>query len=250
MKVHSEGFVFEALKAGFSLTRFGDGEFKILRGGHGITNLQEYNKALEQKLLKTFSDPLPKLLIGVPNPLGTRPYVAGFYRHFTGFISDQPARTKSIFVSSFFTRPSLVNLDTEMYFKRAKAVWKDRDVVLINFNSNLPDHFLFRDSFCTFIEISRRDCFCDYGEIMASCNKLCGQGKMFLISAGPTANCLVYDLCEKGEHAIDIGQLAFEHSLFIGQPKPERWTAQNTYKLKRGYLRGINEKPRAAEKLC
>ena len=241
MKVLNEHFIFDKLIQGYSLSRFGDGEFKMLRGDSGISRLQEFNEMLKQKLLKIFLNPLSKLLIGLPNPLGTRPYVVGFYKHFDRFILDKPAKEESIFVSSFFTRPSLVNIDSDEYFERAKNVWKDREVVLVNFNPDLLDHFLFRDSFCNFIDIPRRDCFSEYEGIMASCYRFCGKNKMFLVSAGPVANCIVYDLCERGEQAIDVGQFAFEYSLFKGDPNPERWTSQCVYKVKRGYLRGVND---------
>lgn len=240
MNIHSEQFIFSKLKQGFSLSRFGDGEFKIIRAESNIAGLQKYDKELKYKLSSIFSNPLPNLLIGIPNPLCTRPYVESFHEHFDKFISNKPAKTKSTFVSSFFTRPSLVNLDSDYYFERAKDIWKDLEIVLVNFNPDLPNHFLFRDSFCSFIKIPRKDCFDEYKQILSSCYEFSGGRILFLISAGPVASCLVYDLCEVGEQAIDIGQIAFEYSLFKGESNPERWTSQDTYRSKRGYLRGVN----------
>lgn len=241
MKVLNEQSVFGKLKQGYCLSRFGDGEFKMVRAGSDISRLQKYDKELKRRLLRVFLNPLSNLLIGIPNPLCTRPYVEGFYRRFDEFILNKPAKTESVFVSSFFTRPSLVNLDSNSYFERVKNIWRGREVVLVNFNFDLLNHFLFCDSVCDFIEISRRNCFSRYKEIVTSCYMFCGKDKLFLISAGPVASCLAYDLCEVGEQAIDIGQLAFEYVLFKEEPSPERFTSQNVYKSKRGYLRGVND---------
>lgn len=241
MNVLSEQSVFSKLKQGFSLSRFGDGEFKMLRAESSINGLQKYSDKLRYKLLNIFLNPLPDLLVGIPNPLCTRPYVENSCKYFDEFISNKPAETKSIFVSSFFTRPSLVNLDSDAYFKKMKNIWKDEKIVLVNFNSDLTNHFLFKDIICDFIEIPRRNCFSEYKKVIASCYELCGEGILFLVSAGPVASCLVYDLCEAGEQAIDIGQIAFEYDLFKKELTPERWTSQNAYRDKRGYLRGIND---------
>lgn len=195
MNVLSEQSVFSKLEQDFSLSRFGDGEFKIIRAESGISGLQKYSDKLRYKLLNVFLRPLPNLLIGIPNPLCTRSYVEGFHKYFDEFISSKPTKIESIFVSSFFTRPSLVNLDSDSYFDRVKNIWKGRRIVLINFNRGLLNHFLFKNSVCDFIEIPRRNCFSKYKEIIASCYKFCGEGKIFLISAGPVASCLVHDLC-------------------------------------------------------
>ena len=241
MQVLSEKIILSSLKQGFSLSRFGDGEFKMMRAESNIEKLQTYNPILKQKLLKIFTAPLLSLLIGIPNSLCTRPYVEDFHIHFDEFILDKPAKIESVFVSSFFTRPSLVNLDSDDYFEGVKNIWKGKKIVLVNFNSDLPGHFLFCDSVCNFIEIPRRNCFDEYKKIIASCFKFCGKDKIFLISAGPVASCLAYDLCAAGEQAIDIGQIAFEYSLFQKELNSEQWTSQDSYKLKRGYLRGIND---------
>jgi len=235
-----EEFIVSKINEGYSMARYGDGEFKMIHG-QSITNMQEHNKALKRKLLKVFTKPLRKLLIGIPDPLCTRPYVEGFHKNFDEFISDKLAKINSIFISSFFSRPSLINKDSNEYFDMIKDIWMSRDIVLVNFNSQLPDHFLFQDSMCDFISIPRNNCFVKYKQIMNSCRKFYNQDKMFILSAGPTATCLAYDLCFEGEQALDMGGIAFEYSLFKGESHPEQWVYQDSYKIKRGYLRGIND---------
>jgi len=241
MEVHrEEEFILEKFKQGYSMARYGDGEFKIMRGS-SITNMQVYDVGLEQGLLKVFEKPLEKLLIGIPDPLCTRSYVEGFHKKFDKFILDKAAKEESIFVSAFFSRPSLVNLDSEEYFDKIKNIWKDREVVLVNSKPDLPNHFLFRDSICEFVEISPRNCFLNYEQILYACYQFFGENKIFILSAGPVATCLAYDICLEGEQALDMGAIAFEYSLFKKEPHPEKWSYQDAYKIKRGYLRGIND---------
>ena len=241
MNVHrEESFILEHFKKGYSMSRYGDGEFKMMRGSD-IKNMQKYDDELNQKLLKVFEQPLKKLLIGVPDPLCTRSYVEGFHKRFDKFIQDKPAKEKSIFISSFFSRPSLINKDSNAYFDTIKNIWRNKVIVLVNFNPSLPEHFLFRSSHCFFIQISRNNCFAEYERIMDSCREFYSQNRMFVLSAGPTATCLAYDICLEGEQALDMGGIAFEYSLFKEESHPEKWVCQDSYKKKRGFLRGLND---------
>ena len=242
MDVHRESeFICGKIKEGYSLSRYGDGEFKMMRGS-SITNMQVYDENLKRGLLKVFESPLKKLLVGIPDPLCTRPYVEGFHKKFDNFIQNKAAKEKSIFVSSFFFRPNLINMDSNKYFDMIKNIWKDREIVLVNFNIDLLDHFLFCDSTPTaFIPISRNNCYKMYESIMYTCRKFYNQNILFIISAGPAATCLAYDICSEGEQALDVGGIAFEYSLFKKESHPEQWVYQDSYRKKRGFLRGIND---------
>lgn len=241
MNVIGEYDVIRKLKEGYSLSRFGDGEVKMMLRSASIYKLQTYDEKLQEILLKVFEQPLENLLIGIPNPLCTRPWVSDFISNFEGFVKNTGAYEKSIFVSAFFSRPSLVNLDSKRYFKRIKELWMRREIVLINFNPDIRRHPLFRESILNYIKILRRNCFADYDRILDTCQRHYGKGKIFLVSAGPAASCLAYDIASAGEQCIDIGQIVLEYSIFKGERNNERWTSQNSYVIKRGYLRGIND---------
>lgn len=223
------------IKEGYSLARYGDGEFfSLLRNPKGISKLQMFDKKLQKKLFVVFSKPLKRLLIGIPRMDNPKPWVVSFNRGFAKFIGSKRACKESIFVSAFISRPMLVGNNNQKYFDKVKTIWKGREIVLINFNTNLLDHYLFKDcNVDTFVEISRRDCFNQYNDILNECKKHCGKGKIFLASAGPTATALAYDLTQNKEQCIDIGQIAFEYSLFKNEDNLEGWTSQNSYRRKK-----------------
>lgn len=222
------------IKEGYSLARYGDGEFFcLLRSSKGISKLQKFDEKLKEKLFTIFSKPLEKLLIGIPRMNKPKQWVTNFNNKFPKFISNKRSRKESTFVSAFVSRPSLVGIDTQEYFDKVKSIWKNREIVLINFNPVLLDHYLFEGCVVDFVRISRRDCFDDYSNILNKCKRFYGQKRIFLASAGPTATCLAYDLTFSGEQCLDIGQMAFEYSLFKCEGRLESWTSQNTYKKRK-----------------
>lgn len=234
-----DDFIIGKLKDGYSLSRYGDGEFKYLRGSY-ITNMQKHEPILADKLLKVFLEPLEMLLIGIPDPLCSRPFIEKFNIAFDKFIVDKPAR-QSLFVSSFVFRPNIINKDTDEYFEKIKGIWKGKEVVIVNFHADIVNHYLFKDSDCTLFSIPRNDCFQEYDRVLDSCRDLYGQEKIFLFSAGPTATALAYDICSEGEQGIDIGSLVFQYEQFKESETPYEWSYQDSYrKGKRGFLRGIN----------
>lgn len=224
----------DKIKEGYSLARYGDGEFfRLLRSSKGISKLQKFDERLKEKLFTVFSKPLEKLLIGIPRMDKPKQWIINFNNGFSEFIKDKRACKESIFVSAFVSRPSLVGRDTQEYFDKVKSIWKDREVVLINFNSNILSHDLFKGYNVNFIKISRRDCFDDYDNILNKCREFYNQKKIFLASAGPTATCLAYDLTLDDEQCLDIGQIAFEYSLFKNENNLQLWTSQDSYRRRK-----------------
>lgn len=221
----------DKIKEGYSLARYGDGEFFcLLMSSKGISKLQKSDKRLKEKLFNVFSKPLKRLLIGIPRMDKPKSWVINFDNSFSRFINDKRAYKESIFVSAFVSRPTIVNKNTQEYFNKIKSVWENKEIVLINFNFNLVNHDLFKKSIIDFIKIPRTDCFDGYDYIINECKKFYGQRKIFLVSAGPTATCLAYDLTFDGEQCIDIGQIAFEYSLFKNEDNLQSWTSQDSYR--------------------
>lgn len=219
------------IKEGYSLARYGDGEFfNLLENPRGISKMQVFDEKLQKKLDIVFSSPLKRLLIGVPKMDSPKPWVVNFNKRFAKFIKNKDAYKESIFVSAFISRPALVNNNNQEYFDRVKSIWKKREVILINFNTNLLKHYMFEGcNIDAFIQISRRNCFDQYDYILNECKNYYGEKKIFLVSAGPVATALAYDLVLNKEQCIDIGQIAFEYSLFKNENNLQSWTSQNSY---------------------
>ncbi len=233
MKLLNEIDTIEKLKEGYSISRFGDGEFfRIMKEEKDISKLQTYNKRLKKMLYSIFSNPCEKLLIGIPSKLYGKSWVYKFHEQFIPFFENSEAYNISKLSSAFISRPSLVNLDNQEYFDLIKSIWKNKTIVLMNFNIELQNHYLFKDSDIYFIEISRQNCFENYNALFNECKKYFNKNIIFIASAGPTSSVLAYNIASQNEQCIDIGQLAFEYSLFKNEENLESWTSQNSYRRK------------------
>jgi len=230
MNILSEYQTIEKIKEGYSLCRYGDGEFfNIICREKAIRNMQMFDSKLKEKLIEILKHPLKNLLIGIPNMAKPKPWVSKFKSEFFKYIDKFPLK-KTIFVSAFFSRPSISGIASKFYFETIKSIWENKEIVLINFNENVKNHILFSSCKINFIQIPRRNCFSEYDSIYEACKRNYSSSSLFLISAGPTANALVYDITKDGHQAIDIGQIVFEYSKFFGQNNLEQWTSQNAFR--------------------
>jgi len=232
MNILNEYETIEKLKNGYSIARFGDGEFfNIIQNRKPINKMQEYDNLLREKLLSIFDDPLDDLLIGIPRMDKPNKWVSNFHKEFSKFIINKNVYNKSIFASAFISRPHMIGISNSEYFEELKSIWYERYVVIVNFNERIILHELFDNCYVKYIKIERKNCFSDYEFILDKCSKYFKEDVLFLISAGPTATCLAYDICKNIEQVIDIGQIVFEHliSKHIFD-KLEDWTSQNSYR--------------------
>lgn len=220
------------LREGKSLTRLGDGELNLVTKKRQISDMQVFDSGLRTLLLDAIRTHTPGMLVGIPVMPRPPSWVRSFKKRFKGLIKDTPG-AQNEFASAFVTRPSVVGRASDEYFKYLQQVWEDRDVVLINFNSEIAEHMLFAQARSrVFIEIPRRDAFAVYEDLAARCRQYYDDSPLFLVSAGPTATCLVRQLVLDGQQGIDIGQIVFEHDkyrFFEGQAL-EKWTSQGTYR--------------------
>ena len=220
------------IKEGYSICRFGDGEFYIiLMRKRDIKGIQTYSDILRQKLLFILHNPTPNLLIGIPTEEYKEriTFVKKFHRDFIKY--HKPNDTNFIYASAYFTRPDCTKKLNEKYFNLVRSIWDNKNVVLVNFNSELKKFKLFSNcNTIEFVEIPRRDCFFEYENILNECKKYFKKGYIFLLSCGPTATVLSHDINVRGEIAIDIGQISLCYSLFIKEDGL-KWTSQNAYRL-------------------
>lgn len=236
MIILNEEDTIDLIKKGKSISRFGDGEFiRVVLEGRDISKLQSYNPFMRKKLMEVIINPVKNLMIGIPRTEIKKGWIKHFHRKFVKFITGKKIENNT-FASAFFSRPSMVNRSNDEYFKKVMSIWNDKKIVLINFNKNLVKHHLFKNCKIDFIKISRNDCFSSYDKIWEQCKNFYNQKRLFLISAGPTATCLAYDLTRDGEWAIDIGQIALEYSLYKKEKDVVKWTSQNQYRNKKKNL--------------
>lgn len=235
MKILSEEKTIDFLKKGWSLARYGDGELhNLILKNKDISKLQDYDPILREKLLKVLRKPHEKLLIGIPYMETPKKWVNKFHNNFKETVKDYEKLT---LCSAFVSRPSVIGKDNDDYFKNISDIWKGKFCVIINFNLKIISHPLIKTcNRADFIKIPRRNCFSEYRDILERCSSYSGRVSrkdvIFLVSAGPTATVLSYDLTILGFQCIDIGQIVFEYDLYNQADNVEKWTSQNEFRRK------------------
>lgn len=218
-----------------SIARFGDGEFACMNCSR--IAFHDPCKDLAERLKETLSSNLPDLLVGLPDCFGLLdcyvPYTRKFWRK---YMSKKRQMTYSyldmdrIYYNAFFNRYYLNYNKTEeyyqkcsTYFKKLKAIWKDKDVVLfegqqarLGVGNDILDgaKSISRILFCPI-----KNAFHKYDEILSSFDDI-STDKLILAALGPTATVLAYDLCKKGYQAIDMGHISEEYECFLRKEMP------------------------------
>lgn len=205
-----------------SLARFGDGEISIMNQSNGV-GFQKQDPKLCQKLNEVFSKPLETLLIALPDPFqNLRDYNRidrKFWVKFTGIHKLKLLNKINMnlrYGNAHITRFYISNLNKKMSdlrFTNLKMIWKNRDILIVegSYTRSGVGNDLYKDA----KSISRVICpktnaFDLYDGIYSEVLKH-GKDKLILISLGPTATVLAYDLAAFGYWAIDIGHLDVEY---------------------------------------
>jgi len=212
-----------------SLSRFGDGEFVLMTGGR--INYQQRNGELAVRLKEVLSSELSNLLVALPPCFGSLdhflPPVAAFWRKWAtrkrkliySFLDMD-----RVYYDAFFSRVYIQDYKTDEHYKRCgayyekvKKIWEGRDIVICEGHGTRFG--MFNDLLDNAKSISRilcppRNAFDKYDEILSAFNDVDKQ-KLVLISLGPTATVLSYDLCGKGYQAIDTGALDIDYEWYL-----------------------------------
>ena len=203
-----------------SIARFGDGEFAAISGGHRW-NFQDESLLLKEKLLNVLNSEHTELLIGL-NPTfysnlldvdeivadGVRAYMTPSTRRFHAEILDP----QKIYADALFN-----SLDTVDDVERLKMLWGGKDCVIIEGKHTLNG--IGNDLFDNCKTLERIICPAEnaidrYEAIMNEAIKQ-PKEKLVLISLGPTATALAYDLSLEGYQAVDIGHIDMNYEKYI-----------------------------------
>lgn len=208
-EVAGEYETLEKIKQGFSIARFGDGEFKVMEG-HGYAR-EEPNKKLSAELRDVMRNPADKCLIGIPtmNPKGSRYRVVnrdgsivGWERHKARFAKHLPKRD---YYSAFISRPDCGTwMLTRDYAEAVQSIWLGKSVAVIGSADNKIAKAVEITQPVKFIECPFRGA---YAEIDNLQRKALEAGvDMVIISAGVTATCLANRLSPLVQ-AVDLGSI-------------------------------------------
>lgn len=230
-----------------SVIRFGDGEMSLIE--HINLGFQKNNTELSVALKKIIQLNVPGLLICVPGIFGKINHFAKHsfrftlhhvFKHMDEWISL--LSPTQIYGDAFITRPYLTYNTTGRaqsgdIFKKLFSIWKDRDVILIEGSKSRLG--VGNDMFQQVKSLRRilcpaEDAYSKYKSILAEALKI-DKNKLVLLSIGPTAKVLAYDLFLLGYRVIDIGHIDMEYEMFI---RKEEKLTKVSYK----YFNEINER--------
>lgn len=215
-----------------SISRFGDGEFDCLFG-KGIS-YQKTNKKLKKRLLEILQSENDKCLVAIntlkcsnkdiqklkiPEDLGFHDlYHLSRFHEVMQYIPAKKHYGDSTVTRSIFKIRNVNDV---------KKMWDRRDVVIVtgkNSAFNLDERLFDNLKSHKFIYGPSKHAFDVYDDILAECLNE-GKDKLFLISLGPTATVLAYDLANAGYQALDIGHITNCYLEFLGEaesPEEER----------------------------
>ncbi len=236
----TEEAVDKIVKEGYSLVRFGDGEFEIMAGKERAV-FQRYTPELAKRLLEVIASKDERLLI----------CIAGNYGNLDEFI-EEDANSIRFYMSEETRRfhMSLLDKDRTYYdaylfktyisyknredtWKRValiKRIWDNRDVVIVEGDKTRAGYG--NDLFDNVKSLRRILCptqnaFDKYEEILEAVLRV-EKSRLIMVALGPAAKALVYDLVKNGYQAVDIGQIDMEYEWYLAGAK-ERVPIPNKY---------------------
>ncbi|MBE5899973.1 MAG: DUF1792 domain-containing protein [Lachnospiraceae bacterium] len=211
-----------------SLSRFGDGEFEIIRGNdRGWFQKKDNNLAL--RLNEILVEEQDDVIIAIANNFGnldkyTDDAADGIREYVTPEARKDILRLlskKRMYGDAYVTRPYLMYKD-KTYINTIidgfRSVWNSRRVIIIeNKYSRIGIN---NDLFDNVVQIRRvicphKDAFSFYNDIKEAIYKFADKDDLILVSLGQTATILSYDLGINGYQAIDIGQIDTEYEWYL-----------------------------------
>ncbi|MBX9888366.1 MAG: GT-D fold domain-containing protein [Flavobacteriaceae bacterium] len=214
-----------------SLSRFGDGEFRLIIKERDIV-FQNLSDDIANRLDEVLNSKLSNHLVAIPSSFVS---VTKFKRdakiHWLNFINsygnqiaasivDKETVFGNAFISRFYmdflSKKHSVAISNEL-----KKIWCNQHVLIVE--GEYSRLGVGNDLFNKALSIQRivcpsKDAFSKYRNILET-TKLHGQNKLILIALGPTATILAYDLAKSNFWAIDIGHVDVEYMWMLQRSK-------------------------------
>lgn len=212
-KVIDENATLDAVLAGNSLTRFGDGEFRLAMGGARNVS-QVAHPELRRELCEILVTKQKFCLVAIPdmNPQSPKWWFWGKYVNLYPRMLDE----RITYYSQFITRPdSAPHIDVPEFYDRMENLWRDQEVVLVRGSerSLVEGRPPMSSAKKTHVVMcARRDAYQEIDRVEAEVLAL--NTKRVLLCAGAMATVLTYRLAKRGLHAIDLGHIGYLWRLY------------------------------------
>lgn len=210
-----------------SMCRFGDGEFEIMLG-RNRAQFQEYDELLGARLFEVFTCSDSSMIIAIADNYGslskyTEAAANGIREYLTPSVRQDHMKLinlEKIYYDAYLSRPYIFMKNksgAKDDFNLLKKIWKDRRLLIVE--GEYTRMGMGNDLFSESISVERitcpaRNAWDSYKEIHNEVSKA-DKEKLILISLGPAATVLAYDLFNEGYQAIDIGHIDNEYEWFL-----------------------------------
>ena len=218
----------EILVSGKSLCRYGDGEFEMIRMRKRPW-FQAPNKKLSDRLRDILQNPIDNLLIAIADNFGNLDkYTDKAADAIRAYLTDGNTRDEIMdilhnniqYFDAYVTRPYMMYKDktwAKQIFGLWRKIWQGRDILLVEGQTSCMG--IGNDLLANSVSVRRilcpeKNAFDKYDEILAATLRFAKNDDLILVSLGPTATVLAYDLARKGFQSIDIGQLDNEYDWY------------------------------------
>lgn len=215
------------LDTGCSVSRFGDGEMKLVMGRN--ISFQRFHPHLQKRLSEILQSDDSNLIVCIPNVFGS---LAIYTEHDKIFWREYMSRSRKmwynlldknrIYYDAFVSRCYLPYQDKTIAvecFQLWKQLWNGRDLLIVEGEKTRLG--IGNDLFDNVRSIKRIlapviNAFERYDELLEDVENY-DKNSLVLIALGPTATVLAADLSRVGYQAIDIGHLDIEYEWFLKQ---------------------------------
>ena len=210
-----------------SISRFGDGEFRIVTNERGIY-FQKMDDKIVKRLHEVLNSNLPNHLVCIPSPFISQKNLKKEVKvHWLNYVNlkgkeiqKEIIDKKKIFGDTQISRFYLdcINKDrVSSKISLLQKIWQNKNLLIVE--GELSRLGIGNDFFSNTKSIERILCpstnaFEKYEEILEASKKY-GQNKLIIIALGPTATILAYDLAKENYWALDLGHIDIEYSWFL-----------------------------------
>lgn len=218
-QIISEESTLKLMLDGFSISRFGDGEWRCAIGG--ACTSQRGDKKLAKELQAVLLDSTTeRFIVGLPNPFDQRsaPRRESWIKYtepqFTNLLR------KGVYHSSFITRPDNAPwIDTPEYWASVRELWAGQDVILVAGAAKDGDGAERKSLNADMIKADCKSFRLVIGPRQHAYEKIDELEQQIVRAASATPDCrvllclgtcatvLAWRLAKKGLHALDVGHI-------------------------------------------
>ncbi|GGP05323.1 glycosyl transferase [Cloacibacterium rupense] len=218
--------IFEIANHKKSISRFGDGEFRLILPNENL-KFQEENQLLTERLKEVLTSDLENHLVAIPESfqsvkafkLNVKYWWIDFINKYGNQLAPYFKKDKS-YGNAFISRFYLDYKDksqVQKNIRNLKKIWEGKDILIVE--GEYSRLGIGNDLFDNTASLQRilcpsKNAFSKYNAILEMTKKL-GENKLILIALGPTATVLSYDLALAGFWAVDIGHVDIEYSWYL-----------------------------------